>query len=139
MERSTELEDLVRAWFDAASRGDPALVDELVSEDSAARLVGSDMSEWISGGEAISKFLRGEAIGAGGAVTFTPSETEAYQEGSVGWAATKLTIQLPDGHTVAPRWTSVFHREGDGWKFVQTHASIGIGNADIGWEYDQSG
>jgi hypothetical protein len=53
----------------------------------------------------------------------------------VGWATTKLTITLPDGRHVSPRWSSVFHREDDTWRFVHTHASIAVGNDDVGWIY----
>lgn len=135
MQRSTELEQLVKNWFAAASSGDSTIVERHVSPRAEVRLVGSDPEEWLQGGHDVAAFLSGEVDGAAGNVRFTPSETEAYEEGTVGWAATKLTITLPDGKRVSPRWTSVFHREGDVWKFVQTHASIGIANDDVGWEY----
>jgi hypothetical protein len=86
-------------------------------------------------GSNVAEFLTGEVEGAAGKFRFTPSETEAFEEGTVGWAATKLTITLPDGQRVCPRWTSVFHREGGVWRFVQTHASIGVANEDVGWDY----
>ena len=136
MEPSSEIEQLVSSWFSAASHGDASLVDRHVSASDQTRLVGSDAEEWLQGGPAVAAFLRGEVEGAGGAVTFTPSETEAYSEGSVGWAATKLTIGLPDGKQVAPRWTAVFVRRDDVWQFVQTHASIAVGNDDSGWTYE---
>lgn len=107
-----------------------------MSPHSRTRLIGSDPTEWLQGGAAVAAFLRGEAQGSGGAATFTPADVEAYEEGSVGWAAAKITIRLPDGRSVSPRWTAVFHREDDIWKFVQTHASIGITNEDVGWTYD---
>jgi hypothetical protein len=72
-------------------------------------------------------------VRGGGRATFTASETEAYREGSVGWAATRLTITLPDGGAVSPRWSAVVHMEDDEWRFVQTHASIAVRNQDIGW------
>ena len=53
----------------------------------------------------------------------------------MGWASAHLTITIPDGGQVHPRWSSVFHREEGEWRFVQTHASIGVPNADVGWEY----
>lgn len=68
-------------------------------------------------------------------MTFTPTGTEAFCEGTVGWATTTVTITLPDGKQVSPRWSSVFHLEGDVWRFVQTHASIGLPNHEIGWVY----
>lgn len=135
MERSSELEDLVRTWFAAATSGDASVVEERVSKDAGARLVGSDPLEWLSG-EEVAGFLRGEVERAAGKATFTPSETEAFSEGTVGWASTRLTITLPDGGYVSPRWSAVFHKEDGVWRFVQTHASIGIPNDDVGWTYD---
>jgi ketosteroid isomerase-like protein len=135
MQRSSEIEQLVHIWFAAASSGDGSVVQRHVSSDEAVRLVGSDPAEWLQGGQDVARFLTGEVEGAAGNVRFTPSETEAFEEGTVGWAATKLTITLPDGKCVSPRWTSVFHREGGVWKFVQTHASIGVPNDQVGWEY----
>ncbi len=132
--RSPEIEDLVRAWFAAASSGDPSLIERHVSRDPATRLIGSDRSERLSG-NAIASFLRGEVEGGGGKATFAPTETEAFSEGTVGWATTLLTITLPDGRSVSPRWSAVLHREDDEWRFVQTHASIGVSNDDIGWQY----
>lgn len=135
MERSPEIERLVLDWFAAATRGDPSLVAAHVSPGEGTRLIGSDPGEVFSGGEAVAAFLRGEVEGAGGRATFRPEGTEAFSEGSVGWATTRVTILLPDGKHVSPRWSAVFHREGGVWKFVQTHASFGVPNDRIGWVY----
>lgn len=132
MERSPELEGLVSAWFEAASKGDASLIDRHVSREGSTRLIGSDPTEWVAGPD-VAGFLRGEVEGSGGNVSFSPSETEAFSEGSVGWAATRLTITLPDGKSVSPRWSAVFHREDGEWRFVQTHASIAVSNEEIGW------
>jgi ketosteroid isomerase-like protein len=128
--------ELVHAWFSAATRGDAAVIDHHVSTQPATRLVGSDPDEWFQGGEQIAAFLRAEVEGAAGQVRFEPSETEAFANGDVGWAATKLTIALPDGKRVTPRWTAVLVREDEAWKFVQTHASIAVPNDQVGWTYD---
>jgi ketosteroid isomerase-like protein len=132
MERSPELEALVGAWFEAASRGDVSPVDRHVSRDGGSRLIGSDPEEWFQG-QAVADFLRGEVERAGGDVRFSPHDTEAFSEGAVGWAATRLTITLPDGRRISPRWTAVFHQENGVWKFVQTHASIAVPNEQVGW------
>jgi ketosteroid isomerase-like protein len=133
MQRSPELEDVVRAWFEAATRGDASRVDTLVSSGEGTRLIGGDPGERFSGGTAVAEFLRGEVQGAGGQAEFAPTETEAFSEGTVGWATTSLT--MPDGKHVSPRWSAVFHQENGDWRFVQTHASIGIPNEAVGWVY----
>ena len=135
MERSSDIEQLVRAWFESASRGDTSLVDAHVSPGRGTRLIGSDPSELFSGGDAVAQFLRGEIEGAGGEATFAPADVDAFSEGTVGWASTTVTITLPDGKHVSPRWSAVFHQEDGVWRFVHTHASIGIANEDIGWVY----
>ena len=63
-------------------------------------------------------------------VTITQGETEAFEEGSVGWGVTRPTITLPNGVTFSPRWSAVFHQEDGVWKLVQLHASIGQGNEE---------
>ncbi|MGE0226887.1 MAG: nuclear transport factor 2 family protein [Dehalococcoidia bacterium] len=136
MEESSAVRQIVVDWFAAASSGDSSIIGRYVSADPRARLVGSDPAEWLQGGADIAAFLRTEVEGSGGAAEFTPADIEAYEEGTVAWAATRLTITLPDGASVSPRWTAVFHREDDGWKFVQTHASIGVGNDQAGWVYE---
>jgi ketosteroid isomerase-like protein len=139
MQRSTEIEELVRAWFAAASRGDPSMVQTHVSPSAATRLIGSDPGELFAGGAAVSEFLAGEVRAAGGKARFVASETEAFSAGDVGWATTRLTITLPDGRHVSPRWSAVFHREDGRFKFVQTHASFGVPNDAIGWTYPREG
>jgi hypothetical protein len=135
VDRSHELEQFVLAWFAGASSGDASLVDAHVSQSEGTRLIGSDPRELFRGGSAAAEFLRGEVEAAAGKAVFSPAAVEAFSEGSVGWATAIVTITLPDGKHVSPRWSSVFHREDGVWKFVQTHASIGIANEDIGWEY----
>jgi ketosteroid isomerase-like protein len=135
MQKSAELEQLVAEWFQAASRGDASLVAVHVSLDDGVRLIGSDPGELFQGGSVVAEFLRGEVEAAGGNATFAPAGTEAFSEGTVGWATTAVTITLPDGRHVSPRWSSVFRLEDGVWKFVQTHASIGLPDDEIGWVY----
>src|SRR5688500_20358860 len=133
MERSSEIEELVRRWFAAASRGDTSLILAHVSTGESTRLIGSAPEEVFKGGAAVADFLVGEIRSAGGNATFTPNDVEGFCEGSVGWATTNLKITLPDGKHVSPRWSAVFHREDGTWRFVQTHASLGIDNDKVGW------
>ena len=135
MERSGQIEQVVASWFGAASRGDGSIVDELLSTNDGVRLIGSDPAELYAGGPAVAEFLKGEVEGAGGDVTFSPADVIAFEEGSVGWATANLTITLPDGKYVSPRWSAVLHSEDERWKFVHIHASIGIANQDVGWVY----
>ena len=46
-----------------------------------------------------------------------------------GWFADRLAFVTPDGHDIPCRLTGVWRREGDEWKLIQSHASIGVPNA----------
>jgi ketosteroid isomerase-like protein len=135
MESSRQIEQLVADWFAAATTGDASLVRAHVSPGEATRLIGSDPDEVYRGGAAVAEFLTGEVEGAGGQATFEPNAIEAFSEGTVGWATALVTITMPDGKHVSPRWSAVFHQEDGLWKFVQTHASIAVRNDQIGWVY----
>lgn len=133
MERSPELERFIVDWFDAATRGDPSLVDRHISRLEGSRLAGSDPAEWFDG-PAAAAFLKRELQGTGGNVR-TLDDLEAFSEGTVGWGMARFTITFADGSTVSPRWSAVFHQEDGDWKFVQLHASVGVSNEDAGWQH----
>jgi hypothetical protein len=86
------------------------------------RRVGSDPDEWLSGTEVVD-FLAGEATTSAGKASFVPGETEAFEEGAVGWAATRLTITLPDG---LPRVAVVDRGAPQGGRRVAVHADARV-------------
>ncbi len=133
MESSTELRDVITRWFDAVTKGDTSWVDQHVSTAQGARLIGTDPSEWLAGAQ-VAEFLRKEAAGIGGGATLTLESVEAYQEGTVGWGVARPKISFAGGQTLVPRWGAVFHQEDGVWKLVQLHASVGIGNDEVGFE-----
>jgi ketosteroid isomerase-like protein len=127
MQFSNELRDIIAGWFKAAESGDAAWRDHHVSRHPDLRIVGTDPEEWLKGAPAYA-FLKNEAETVGGRVKVSIREIEAYEEGSVGWGVALPEITLLDGRMVTPRWSAVFHREHGGWKMVQLHASIAVGN-----------
>lgn len=129
MEASAELREIIAGWFAAAVRGDASWRDRHVSRNANLRIVGTDPSEWLLG-EPAYRFLKEEAETVGGKFEVSVSEVEAFSEGSVGWGVALPRIRLPDGRQASPRWSAVFHREADGWKLVQLHASIGVSNEE---------
>ncbi len=129
MEPSQELRDIILSWFRSAAAGDAAWRDRHVSRHPSLRIVGTDPDEWLDG-DAAYQFLKNEAENVGGKVTVEVPEAEAFIEGEVGWGVARPVITLGDGSTVSPRWSAVFHREDGGWKMVQLHASIAVGNVE---------
>ena len=129
MERSTGLEDLYCLLCDAQSRGDASFFERRFSKKDGVLAIGSDPSEWWSGYDTITRIFKTQLKEAGGfeVVADTPS---AFQDGSVGWAAGRPTVKLPDGTEMPFRLTVVFQKEQDGWKIVQWHFSMGVANED---------
>jgi ketosteroid isomerase-like protein len=127
VEPSVELREIILNWFAAAAAGDASWRDRHVSRHPDLRIVGTDPEEWLAGDPAY-RFLKDEAANIGGKVTVVVPEAEAFVEGSVGWGVARPIITLGDGRKVSPRWSAVFRREDDGWRMIQLHASVAIGN-----------
>jgi hypothetical protein len=84
-------------------------------------------AEWLEGRQVV-EFLREEVTTLGGVVRVSRGDTEAYQEGSVGWGVTNPILTLPNGKQFSPRWSAVFRLEDGEWKLVQAHASVAVAN-----------
>jgi ketosteroid isomerase-like protein len=53
-----------------------------------------------------------------------------YAEGNVGFAVDQPRFVLPDGRFVATRLTAVLCQEGERWKIVHLHFSVGVPDED---------
>ncbi len=132
MQPAPDLADVVRRLYDAFSRGDADLVEQLTSRQAGLVFIGTDPDEWFDDIGSVRQLLQAQA-GAG--ITVVPGDIRAYREGSIGWAADRGAFRLPDGTEVPFRLTAVFRQEDGDWKLVQEHASIGVSNEEaIGQE-----
>ena len=57
-------------------------------------------------------------------------EIRGYEEGDIGWSDATGRFEH-DGTVVQVRITGVVRREDGVWRFVQTHASIGVPTAHM--------
>src|SRR5919109_910812 len=129
MQTSAELLKIINNWFESVASGDLSWIDRHISRNMV-RLVGTDPNEWLEG-KHVSEFLKAEVKALGGMIKVELGETEAYQEGSVGWGLARPKLIMPNGQQISPRWSAVFHQEDGEWKLVQLHASIGISNEEL--------
>ena len=129
MERSEELRDLIRATFEAYSRGDAAFIDRHTSRQDGVRLIGSDPNEWWEGEQA-AEVLKQE-MQEGSIRVSSMGEVEAFVEGTVGWVSSRPVWTLEDGREIPTCWTAVFHQEAVEWKMVQAHTSVGVANEEL--------
>jgi hypothetical protein len=130
MEKSAELELIIRGWFESVYAGDASWLDRHLSKDARLRIIGTDPEEWLQG-EKAEALLRSDLSALAGNATFDVREAEAYTQGDAGWGAASLTINLEGGMKVSPRWSATFVREDGNWKAVQIHASVGMTNEQL--------
>ncbi len=129
MERSEELQDLMRSTFEAYSRGDTSFIDRHTSSQDGVRLIGSDPNEWFEGEQA-AEVLKQE-MQEGSVRVSSMGEVDAFVEGTVGWVSSRPVWTLEDGREIPTRWTGVFHQEDGEWKMVQAHTSVGVANEEL--------
>ena len=97
-----------------------------LSDHPGTLIIGSDPAEWWRGHEARAVWGR-QLEEFGGSFHVTASEIDAWEEGSVGWASVKETIEW-EGTIMAGRATYVLHLEHDEWKVVRVHGCAARGH-----------
>lgn len=130
MEPSPELRDLTTGFLRAMTTGDAAYAARALSQQPGVLGIGTDPAEWWADYPTLDRVLKAQVQEMAG-IRFEPTNPQAYQEGSVGWAADQPSIHLPDGTSFPMRVSVVFHREGAEWKIVQFHASVGARNEEV--------
>ena len=87
MERSEELQDLVRTSFEAYSKGDTSFIDRHTSSHDGVRHIGSDPNEWFKG-EQVAEVLKHEEMQVGDVtVSCTGRSMRSSRATSVGYRA----------------------------------------------------
>lgn len=130
MEASVEVENVVRALFDAVSKGDIGEIENLFSQKDGVIAIGSDPAEMWAGNNAIVRAFT-EQLQSSGARQIQTGEISAWVEGTVGWASELRTIRRSKGKAMSIRHTFVLHTENGRWKIVQMHVSIGVPNDEL--------
>ena len=128
MEPSEEIRRVIHRWMIAISEGDADAVLGRLSEHPGTLTIGTDPAEWWYGQEA--RAIWGRQIEELGTFSFTWDEIEAWEEGTVGWASAKETINMPEKSFEA-RATYVLHLEQGEWKVVQIHWSLPKANVEV--------
>jgi hypothetical protein len=132
MERSRELEEVVRDAYGVMERGDVEGLDARMSKAEGTLMIGSDPDEWWEGSSTVRDAFRAQSEALGGGVSIVNGDPRAYVEGTIGWFADRPSIRLPDGNVLPTRITGVLRREDDGsWRWVQGHFSVGVGNEAV--------
>ena len=129
MEPSEEIRRVVHRWTKAIAEGDADSVLGRLSEHPGTVIVGTDPDEWWRGHETRAVWGR-QIEELGSSFQVTADEIEAWEEGTVGWATVKESINLA-GRSFASRATYVLHLERGEWKVVQVHWSLPKANVEV--------
>jgi hypothetical protein len=130
MEQSMELKGLMLQAYKALAKGDSSFFERHVSQADGMLAIGTDPHEWWAGKATFIKVLQVQLKETGG-FALIANGLQAYSEDSVGWAADRPKMKLPDGTEISLRLTTVFHKENNEWKIVQWHISAGVSNEDV--------
>lgn len=123
MERSPELEAVIKRMWEAWARRDLDAVTNMVSRHPGYRMILSADDEWFQGD--VARMITGRSR-VMGVERIEFGRVEAYQHGDVGWAATEVTIFREGGDATTARNTVVFLLEAGVWRSVQHHTSTGV-------------
>ena len=126
---SPSVADATRRALAAFSNNDAAGIRAAFAESDALVAIGTDPAEYFRDHGRMTAVFAEQAAALEG-MAFEPGDVDAYALGDVGWSASRPTIRLPDGSDLPMRLTAVFAREGDDWRAVQWHASLGVANEE---------
>lgn len=127
MEPSEEIRRVVSRFLTAIRDGDADVTEAKSSNHPGVLTIGTAPEEWWYPVDAPVKRRQLEETGG---FPLEWDEIEAWEEGSVGWAALKATLAVP-GAPASIRMTLVLHLEQGEWKVVQQHLSSGLPNSDV--------
>jgi len=121
VEPSEEIRRVIERWTRAIAEGDAECLERL-SDHPGSLIVGTDPAEWWRGRETRAVWGR-QIEELRGVFSVRADEIDAWEEGSVGWAAVRETIGV-EGKSLEARATYVLRLEHGEWKVVQAHWSL---------------
>jgi adenylate cyclase len=129
VEPSEEIRRVIDRLVRAIAEGDKESALGRLSDDPGTLIIGADPAEWWRGHEARAVWGR-QLEEFGGSFHVTADEIDAWEEGSVGWASVKETIEWA-GKTIDGRASYILHLEHDEWKVVHVHWSLPQPHIDV--------
>jgi ketosteroid isomerase-like protein len=128
----TGAQDEVRKVFDemleAQNTCDAGRLRSMLSERPDAVHIGTDAEEWWTSTQVVDAVA---AAGGGDGIRAVADDIDIHVQGDVAWAEGRGRFTSAGGGERPVRMTGVLIREHGQWKVVQSHASIGVPNADI--------
>ena len=111
----------------AIAAGDSDAYLSRLSGHASTLMIGTDPAEFWRGDE--TRAIWPQQMQETGGFPVTAIEIHAWEEGTVGWAGVKETIDW-EGRTIESRGTYVLHLEHGEWKVVHVHWSFPRANQE---------
>jgi hypothetical protein len=64
-------------------------------------------------------------------VTLESRSARGFDEGTLGWVVDEPRFGFPDGSAFDCRVTAIARREGDAWRLVHAHFSVGVPDEEV--------
>lgn len=126
MEESAGVRGGMLAFYERFSSGDPEAFAAGIADVPGVSVIGSgpdeghtERSDWIS---TYAAMMAGEMKGT----RLEGQDPRGWAEGSLGFAVDKAAFVLTDGSRLPTRLTGVLREDGDEWKVVHLHFSVGV-------------
>jgi ketosteroid isomerase-like protein len=123
-----EVRKVIDETLEAQNAGDAARLRSMLSGRPDAVHIGADAEEWETSKQVVDAVA---ALGGGDDIQAVADDIDIHIQGDVAWAEGRGRFTRAGGGERPVRMTCVLVRENGQWKVVQSHASIGVPDADI--------
>lgn len=124
MEPSAELRQTLIDLYAAMSSGSAEAVEAFYSLQPGSIFIGTDDAEFWTDSAKHNHDVRPFFDGSYGPTSWQAGDAYALVEGDVGWTVDRPALHI-GGEEYRLRVSLVWHREGDSWRVVHSHASVG--------------
>jgi uncharacterized protein (TIGR02246 family) len=123
-----EIRAVLDQLLESQNAGDAEQMRSMLSERPDAVHIGTDAEEWWTSKQIVDAMA---AVAGADDVRVIADDVDIHVQSDVAWAEGHGRFTMADGGEQPVRMTAVLVREDGQWKVVQSHASIGVPNADI--------
>ena len=124
MQESSAVKESRLRFCDGVSEGKVEEFDDIVSRE-AKLVIGTAPGEMVTTREQMRFGFETEGV------TLESRAVQAYEEETLGWVVDEPKFGFPDGSGMDCRVTAVVRKEGEAWRLVHAHFSVGVPDDEV--------